>query len=391
MSRGAGEAREAPAGGLSRARGYRATLTLAAGLVIAGLAFASSSLLVPGLGLALVAWLSRAWVAASAGSARVERLPGPVRVVEGEAYPLRLRIQRGPLPLPVARVEDPLARGPVRVGARRPPVVSMALRFPRRGRHTLGPPALTLVDPFGLCERTVLGKAGGELLVLPRVEPLEAAGGTGGSELGRMLRALEHGPESAGPETAAVDLEIDGVRPYRTGSPASRIHWRTVARSGEMFERRYVAGADAAPLVVIDASEPIGEEALDAAVRAAASLCFELARRGGCAVLLPDRATPSVVDTRLRGWPEVHARMALIESGSPVPIPRHARSRFATFWVTGAEAQRACRTSSRALPGSFVVSPAPAPGAPVVFHVAGCSGQRSLAAARAAPARLRAA
>ena len=49
---------------------------------------------------------------------------------------------------------------------------------------------------------------------------------------------------------------MDGLRPYRPGSPASRIHWRTVARSGEMYEKRFVAGADAAPLIVLDPTSP---------------------------------------------------------------------------------------------------------------------------------------
>ena len=86
---------------------------------------------------------------------------------------------------------------------------------------------------------------------------------------------------------SAAELDLEGLRPYRQGTPASRIHWPAVARSGEMLERRLSADGDTAPLVVLDASRTPTEEALDHAVRAAASLCLHLARRGGCALLLP--------------------------------------------------------------------------------------------------------
>ena len=61
-------------------------------------------------------------------------------------------------------------------------------------------------------------------------------------------------------------------------------------------------------------------------MRAAASLCFHLARRGGCAILIGDRGTPSLVEPRLRVWADVHARLALVKAGdSAAPARgRHA-------------------------------------------------------------------
>src|SRR5215218_4723978 len=49
-----------------------------------------------------------------------------------------------------------------------------------------------------------------------------------------------------------AQFEVDGLRPYRDGSPASRIHWPAVARTGEMVERRLVAGGDPRPMVVFE-------------------------------------------------------------------------------------------------------------------------------------------
>ena len=126
-----------------------------------------------------------------------------------------------------------------------------------------------------------------KLLVLPRTEPV------------RWLRPTAGGgsisPTATRPSEALAAVDVDGLRPYRVGTPASRIHWPAVARGAGLIERRLQADGDARPLVVLDARTATGDaaELLDAAVRAAASLTLELARRGGCGLLLPgeQRAT----------------------------------------------------------------------------------------------------
>ena len=153
---------------------------------------------------------------------------------------------------------------------------------------------------------------------LPRIEPVDVVGPASidGDGAG-TANAGEEGAASIR-EARAVEFEVDGLRPYRHGSPASRIHWPAVARSGEMHERRIVAGAEATPLVALDAEHPASEEALDRAVRAAASLCVHLASRTGCAVLLPGSHGPTMLDARLRSWPTLHARFAVEEILSEV-------------------------------------------------------------------------
>ena len=47
--------------------------------------------------------------------------------------------------------------------------------------------------------------------------------------------------------------EVDGLRPYRQGTPASRIHWPALARGAGLLERRLRADTDSRPLVVVDA------------------------------------------------------------------------------------------------------------------------------------------
>ena len=90
--------------------------------------------------------------------------------------------------------------------------------------------------------------------MLPRVEPVEPVRGAG-AKGSAADEGMQFSP-SQQIERSTAGFEIDGLRPYREGAPASRIHWPAVARSGEMLERRLVAGLDAAPLVVLDATRP---------------------------------------------------------------------------------------------------------------------------------------
>jgi uncharacterized protein (DUF58 family) len=351
----------------------RSTITLGIGFVLAGAAFDSVSLYVPGIALAVLAAASWAWVELAAKGARLEVAPGPATVVEDEPYPVRIDVGAGAVPLR-AVLEHPLLERPVAVAISRSgriEHVRVDASFPRRGRRSPGRVTLRINDPLHL-HRRELGCDSPEVLVLPRVEPLRRAGDAGGDRGEGALDRFVWGAGGAGLDASAIDVEIDGLRPYREGSPASRIHWPAVARSGELLERRLVAGGSEAPLVILDAADPSSEGALDCAVRAAASLCMHLALRGGCTLLLAGDRHPQRIDPQLRAWPGAHARLALVEAGAPVPAL--ARSVTGTvFWVTaGRPSVGLARYGVRA---ACVVTPNPPPDATSVFEVAGCHGQ----------------
>jgi hypothetical protein len=183
----------------------------------------------------------------------------------------------------------------------------------------------------------------------------------------------------------AAELELDSLRPYRPGSPASRIHWPTVARTGEMIERRLIADVDLRPLVVVDPRRPASEEALDMAVRAAASLTVHLARAGGCALLLPGDRRAADVEPDLRAWAPLHARLALLEAEDGAPVAARVERSGAVFWVAAGASAAPAGLSRAAAAARYLVTPAPTGGARVEFTVAGCSVQRvSRRATRAA-------
>jgi uncharacterized protein (DUF58 family) len=184
-------------------------------------------------------------------------------------------------------------------------------RVHRRGRHLFEPPALVVSDALALSRLTKLGRGDpDELLVLPRTERVRWLGSESRRPgRGRASRALLE-PTGAG--------EIDGLRPYVPGTSASRIHWPALARGAGLLERRLVTEPRVQPLIVLDAREAgpsAPEELLDAAVRATASLTLELARAGGCAVLLPGARVPVQVSADLAAWTALHTRLALVEGG----------------------------------------------------------------------------
>ena len=351
----------------------RATLVLATAFVLAGTAFDSPSMYVPGVALALLAGGARLWVGAASRRIRLEPESWPWTIQEDEAYPLELVIRSGGRPLPGGRVMHPLADGPARVIGRTPTRVRVRLRPPRRGRWDPEPATLQLTDPLRLHTAELRGESAGSVLVLPRIEPVIVRAGSGGGRGDGILDRLE-GLGGPGIDARPVDFELDGLRPYREGSPASRIHWPTVARSREMLEHRLVAGANASPLVVLDSSHPSDLEALDRAVRAAASLCVHLAPSRGCALLLTGERSPRQIDRQLSAWPRAHARLARVEPGGPPPGIRRARGARVVFWVT--PSPDAAPERLLAAGASYLVSAGAAPDGEPAFTVAGCHGRR---------------
>jgi uncharacterized protein (DUF58 family) len=338
-----------------------------AALAACGGAFGAVSLAVPGLGMLLVGLLAPAWVLLAAAGARIERRDAPRAVLEDAPWSAALAVRRGPLALPGVEVEDQLLGDPV------VPEPWVALReratFPRRGRVTLPSARLVARDPLRLATRVASQTGPGELLVLPRLDPVslppDVAGAAGDGATG-----------ARGAREPA--FEIEGVGPYRPSTPMSRIHWAALARHDQLMERRFHSDVDASALVVLD-GRPAGGD-FDAAVRASASLARALAMLHGVGVLLPGEEYPFEVAADLHAWAELHERLALVQPDGRTPaLHPHVPAR-AIFWVSaapGAEAPHALLARSSLLP-CFLVVPQAAPGTDG-FAVAG------LHAARLAP------
>jgi uncharacterized protein (DUF58 family) len=353
----------------------RATPFLAVAMVLAAAMFGVPALYVPGIGLLLAFDAARIWVRLVARRVRLEHQPGPRTVVEGEPYPLRLLVRGGGLPIPSASVTHPLAQGPAQAAPRAgsPTVTEIAL--PRRGWHQIEPATLVISAPLGLATARVRGVDAPRVLVLPRIEDVVAdVKAINGAE--DAIPGGAHAAHGAGLGKRALDFEVDGLRAYRPGTPASRIHWPILARTGELVERRLVGGANSSPIVVLDSERPVDPGALDRAVRAAASLCFHLAPAAGCVLFLAGERVPLRIDRELRAWPEAHARLAMVEPSGSVVKPGLALRAATVIWVsaTGTIPRLPRRLGGTA---TYLVAAAPVDGLDdLAFTVAECGVHR---------------
>ena len=344
-----------------------ATLAGGAGLILAALTFNAAVLFVPGVAFVLVGLLTPAWTWLALRGVDVTRTLAARRVTEGQPLEVRVKLRRGWLWAPGAELDDPIA-GRVSVGTGQE--AKLTLRFERRGRVRLEPPQLRIGDPLGLVE--VARRGSGtveELLVLPQTDPvgwLEPRRGSGDG--------LRHSAEEPWGAT-----EIDGLRGYRPGTPASRIHWPALARGAGLLERRFRADAGALPVVVLDSRSEGRPDHLDAAVRAAASLVLELARRCGCQLVLVGARRPLRVARDLTAWPEAHARLALVEDDGSTTPPALPKVHGPIFYVAAARPGEtpALPPTRQARQGFVLVLPrelAEAVPGGVRFSVAGCHG-----------------
>jgi uncharacterized protein (DUF58 family) len=341
------------------------TAGLGAALTLVGLGFGLAAALVCGIALLVLAVGAVGWVELATIGGRLERRRGPGRLEESDPYPLRVELRRTLLPPPGGELIDPMLDRSVPVGPRWSRRLEREVWLEGPGRRRLGASRLVVRDPLGLWQRVLESERTDDLVVLPRVDPVRWTGS--GAEPRGHSAGSGNASEATSRRGGLAQFEVDGLRPYREGSPASRIHWPAVARSGQMIERRLIAGGEPRPLVVFD---PSGADRAhrERAMRAAASLCVELARAGGCDLLVPGERRPIPIDPALRAWPEAHVKIALSDTGASPALPAGMKS-AAVLWVTAGDSLPA--SLRRLRPGSFLITSSGSRRA-AAFRVSGC-------------------
>jgi uncharacterized protein (DUF58 family) len=155
-----------------------------------------------------------------------------------------------------------------------------------RGRYQLGPLAVDVSDPFALVRQRLEFDEREELIVTPEIEDLsnapDAAFGAnvGTSRTRHLFRTGE---------------EYYTMREYHEGDDLRRIHWPSVARTGELMIRQDESSRRANGLVFLDSREgSLGKAhgvAFERAVSVAATLGVLLSR-GGFSLRLTTADTP---------------------------------------------------------------------------------------------------
>lgn len=155
------------------------------------------------------------------------------------------------------------------------------VRAVKRGHFHLQKLYLVTGDPMGLFAVRRRYSLPGEVLIVPKVEPLGdfKTDGKGGDSFTHEGRLTGH---------AGLGNDFFGVRPYRAGDEMRHIHWRLSASKGRLMVREFEAlTVDHVTLVLDTEKKLIGcdemENNFEKLLSLAASLTFFLAKRS-CAL-----------------------------------------------------------------------------------------------------------
>ena len=203
-------------------------------------------------------------------------IPAGERLVAGHPSHVKLVVSNASRTRsPAVEVVDHL---PGRRLKREPPVEGLGKRviqepvlFAKRGLYELGPAEIRTVDPFGLLRFVRRFGARTEVVVYPEVFELEGFPVWGWSmEPGAQGSFMQRGDE------------FSGLREYRHGDELRHIHWKSVARMGELIVKEFAHNAPRRHTVILDLQAGINvpEAEVEDAVSAAGSVLRYLAREG---------------------------------------------------------------------------------------------------------------
>ena len=159
----------------------------------------------------------------------------------------------------------------------------------RRGLHHFPPMKVNSRAPFGFYERKGERKVDTSVLVYPELRKLT------------RLSLLDEQPaaELSNPK-AGMGSEVIGVRPYRPGDSPRHVHWRSVARHGQLVSKEFAQETQPGVSVVLDRYCPLTPipdtkyQPFEMAVKAAVSIADYAMQKGYPVYLSADNSDMAV-------------------------------------------------------------------------------------------------
>ncbi|MHB0875423.1 MAG: DUF58 domain-containing protein [Anaerolineae bacterium] len=150
------------------------------------------------------------------------------------------------------------------------------VRGDRRGVYLFGPAEVYAGDLFGFRRRHETKPKLDELIVYPKVVPVEGLALPAARPAGEMATALR---------VVEDPLRYQGVRGYQPGDNYRHIHWKATARSGALQTRTFDPGASHLVMVMIDVQTTaraysVIPDYIELLVAAAASVASDGLQRG---------------------------------------------------------------------------------------------------------------
>jgi uncharacterized protein (DUF58 family) len=203
-------------------------------------------------------------------------LPPNTRITAGRPAAIKLllvnRSRFGSSSVSVAdRLPEPRGFEAPSLGGYGGTTIEAPLAFARRGVYELGPAEVGVTDPFGLLRFVRRFEERTEVVVYPEVHDLSGFPLSGGNvEVGARGSRGQRGDE------------FTSLREYRHGDDRRHIHWKSVARTGELYVKEFALEAPRRYTVALDLRREglrVPEAEVDDAVSAAASVLTHLWRK----------------------------------------------------------------------------------------------------------------
>lgn len=156
---------------------------------------------------------------------------------------------------------------------------------PRRGIYQFRTLELATRSPFGLLERRVSIAEADRITVYPEVGQLSRRWQQIHREASETRRGARH-------DRSSQQQEYHGLRDYRPGDSYRWIHWRTSARLGRPMVKEFEQQHEQDLAILLDPwlprtkVTPEQREAMEDAIKFAATVCFETCRHPGRRILL---------------------------------------------------------------------------------------------------------
>lgn len=143
----------------------------------------------------------------------------------------------------------------------------------KRGTLGIGPLEIVVADPFGIAESRTTAVGEAQLIVYPHLDDVLA-----------LDHASSHDPQATSRHPNALGRVGDdfyALRPYVVGDDLRRVHWPSVARTGELMIRQHELPWQERTTVLLDVSAAAHTDAtFERAVSAAASILVAAHGRG---------------------------------------------------------------------------------------------------------------
>lgn len=193
----------------------------------------------------------------------------------------------------------------------------------KRGRYQIEHAEISTRDPMGLFTFRKRIRADTELIVYPVPFDLEGIAHSGGPRPHAMMRSTS--------TYRGSEAEADGVRPYVPGDPLRRIHWKTVARTGDLHVLEFADARAVEVHIVLDCHNggAVGEgadTAFEYLVRAAAAVAHDAIQKQATVSLAATTEDGDLVE-RGSGTEHLMAILSALARVEPTQTVRLARHR----------------------------------------------------------------